>query len=660
MRMNNERITLENNIQRLIQETYDPQYAQFLTGLLYQFRQNKITKEYVMAEINRTYPIYLQRTQSSAQQNIQAKPKKNVEFAIGAGLLGVVGAVFVLIAFVMLGITFMNGLIKGLLLYGIAAGVLLFSELLIAKKMPRFAIATTGIGIGGLYLATIINYLYLQNFNTWIAAGLCVGIALLTILLGRRKDSGVLHIISFVGCYLCVLPIWQSFYLEWEEWSHMSINHYFAVITAIVLLVNLMTLFLPVKKNRSVVHIVHQCANLVFTIAFAIVSAAHTVAIGYILFYIVATLFMQGLNFKVFQRMLQKQNVAEENLGAVITYIVTSVLLLVLLVLMSLFAEFDYMMCIVLASLVLVEAILFILFRKNWLKWMAYESACFTVLAVCNLIGGYSVAAWATIGVFLLAKILSRVNALQVSELIITIFAAIWAVFSFGQADLTYAICFLGAFLLGLLAMNKWKVFYEELLLFLLGAFVVCNFRNELTLAILVCIIFAGTVGFNSLEYFRSKYIFVLNYINLGVLVFLYLLTPFFRTQISLLILLVLGAAFMLLTFKDKYGMNFRIKSILFVLFLCYMTLIWEIPFDFVKSILLMVIAIGAVIAGFIKRERKLRISGLVLCLLVCAKLIFYDFTGAATLEKTLLFLFVGVLVLGISGVYIALEKKMM
>ncbi len=86
--------------------------------------------------------------------------------------------------------------------------------------------------------------------------------------------------------------------------------------------------------------------------------------------------------------------------------------------------------------------------------------------------------------------------------------------------------------------------------------------------------------------------------------------------------------------------------------------MIWDIPVPFIRSIILMVIAIGAVTAGFCIREKGLRIGGLVLTLIVCGKMILFDFAGAATTDKMVLFLTVGLIVLAISGIYIALEKK--
>ena len=111
-----------------------------------------VSAEYAQQEVNRTWNVYQQRmlrgefrrqnmqpmqaaqdgftqpvqgvnpqaAQSSFAQPVQGAPawqpaspqkKNSMEFTIGAGLLSVVGVVFVLVAFVMLGITYMLSLI---------------------------------------------------------------------------------------------------------------------------------------------------------------------------------------------------------------------------------------------------------------------------------------------------------------------------------------------------------------------------------------------------------------------------------------------------------------------------------------------------------------------------------------------------------------------
>ena len=86
--------------------------------------------------------------------------------------------------------------------------------------------------------------------------------------------------------------------------------------------------------------------------------------------------------------------------------------------------------------------------------------------------------------------------------------------------------------------------------------------------------------------------------------------------------------------------------------------MIWNIPLPILKSLLFMIVAIGAVASGFAVRQKKLRITGLILALAACAKVVFFDFAGAKTAEKIILFLIAGLIALAISGIYLALEKK--
>ncbi len=671
--MSEERIVFENNVRRLIAESKDMYYAQFLTQLLYRFRQDQVTKEYVMEEINRTYPQYLQRIgQGMSEGQAVPKEKKNMEFAVGAWVFGVIGALFVLIAFVMLGVTYMNSFVKGMILYMIAAVVLLASELAVAKKMPRFSYVLTGLGISGLFLTTMINVAYLENFGPLIGGIVCAGIFVLTLFLGKRKETNILHFFNFLGCYLCVFPIWEAVSGEWNEPVFQRtesligpVTIYFIAIVAVIFFINLLSTVMYGKKNQSVIHILHQCANTVLTIAFSFVGLDSGIELFIVLIFIATALLMQGINLKLNIRSREKKGIKVESTGANITYIVNCVLLLAFFVLMCLFSEYDIRLHIAVGVLAAVETVLFVLFRRNWLKWVSYESACFTVLAVYGLMAGrekysYDVAIGATIVIFLVTKILARCKKIYTGDMVITLVMTGWTLFSFGQADLMYALILFGTFLIGLFVEKNWKSLYEELLVLLVCGFVLLNFMNELTPVILVCVFMTGFFGFNSVSFFWDKYTKVYNYINLGILGVLYVVAPFVVSDIAMFILIVLGCGFLLFAFTEKYGMDFRIKSILFVLFLCYMVIVWKLPLRVFKSILLMVVAVAAVVAGFIRRERKLRITGLVLSLAVCGKLILYDFPGAATLEKIILFLVSGAIVLAISGVYIALEKKMM
>lgn len=661
------------------QPVQQPQTAQQL--LQYQTVQPAQQPQVAQQSQQVQQPVQYQTVQPVQQPQVAQQPDshagKSVEFAIGAGVLSVVGVLFVLVAFVMLGMTYMSGMVKGMCLYVIAAVVLLVSELFLTRKMPRFAIGITGLGICGLHLSTLLNYLYLENFNGWVAAAVTVAVSVLAVLLGRKKDSGTLKIISFLGCYISIFMMGQSFFV-WRFWGSRPddgvVNARFAGTSVILLAVNLMTVFLPVKKYRNAVHITHLISNTVFTMLFALLSA-FSVRFELILFFLLASLLVQGLVFYSLERpRILKQGAADSTTAGNITAYVATTMLLILQFIVtrhvtvqfiyeSYFEESGWILHLMMGILFLICLFLFVLFRKSKLKWIQYWMFCFAAFSVYGLAekkdSNFVLQTGVVLGIFILSKLLSRVRILRVSEMVITCVTAFEALFFFGQDDLTYAICFLGAFLLSMIALYEWKSAYEEIFILVFEAFVVMNFRNDLTIAIMTGILFLGILSFNSLDFFRGKHIKIWNYVNLGLMGCLYLAAAFYNNMISCILLLVLGCAFIILTFRDKFGMNFKWKHFILVIFLCYMTIIWEIPVPIYRSIILMVIAIGAVISGFALREKKLRVTGLVLTLTVCAKIALYDFRGAASVEKMILFLVVGLIALAISGIYIALEKKM-
>lgn len=695
--MDNKGIELEQQIDWLISQSKDAYFTEYLQNLRIKLKENAVTAEYVAGEIARTSRLYRQRMQSGIQspyaqgaQPVQAayanmlptftpppmqpmpyvppqymqpavpKKKGNVEFAIGAGVLGIIGILFVLIAFVLLGITYMNGLAKGIALYGICLLVLLVSELVLNRKMPKFAVAITALGISGLYLSTMLNYLYLQNFNSYAAMGVAVVISLIAIFLSHKKDSGTIKIISFTGCYISLFPTGQSF-LYYERLADPSVRAtHFLVAAGIILIVNLMTVFLPVKKYRNAVHMTHLFLNTFFTILFATTALFRLESTLPSLLYILSSVLSQGLIFFCMERKAAEDKA--RTAGNVAAYVSMDGVLRLMFCIACIFVSDTWEIHAVMGGYLLSGLLLFILFRKSDLKWLQYWLFSFQVLllygtAVLNE-DFYWWSFGMVLGIFILSKLLFRVKLLKVSELVITLWTACIALYYFKEFHPASAFVFLIAFALALAVISTWRSLYEEIFIVLLESFILIQFRNDLTPAIMICILFLGVVGFNYIPYFRDKNTRYFNYINLGVMGFLYLAAAFFKNHFSYGIILLLGITFILMMFQDRFGMGFKIKNIILILFSCYMVLIWELPIPIAKSAILMFIAIGAVIAGFAIKEKKLRITGLVLTLTVCGKMVLYDFAAAATFEKMLVFLIVGLIALAISGIYVALEKK--
>lgn len=79
----------------------------------------------------------------------------------------------------------------------------------------------------------------------------------------------------------------------------------------------------------------------------------------------------------------------------------------------------------------------------------------------------------------------------------------------------------------------------------------------------------------------------------------------------------------------------------------------------FLCSILICTLAAVAIGAGFYRRDKGIRIYGLVLLTFVALKLVIYDFLESQAAIRILVFLVVGLLILGVSFLYIYLEKKL-
>ena len=691
---------MQQPAQTLVQQPMQQSVQQQVPMQVTQPMQRPVQQQVPMQNPQQTVmqqPVYQMQPMTQPAKVQQPPAKKNMEFAIGAGLLSVVGVLFVLVAFVMLGLTYMSGMVKGMSLYAIALAVLVVSELVLTKKMPKFAVGITGLGICGLYLATMLNYLYLQNFNGFVAMAIAVLISVLAVFISRKKDSGTIKIISFIGCYICIFPVGEPF-LGVENWDSDSVMH-LIVTTVILFLVNLMTLLLPVKKNQTVVHMVHLIANSLFSVVFAVTAILFMEEQSYyVLFFLLAAVLTQGIIFyNAHKPYFSATVMGGAQIGVVVTYLITTVIVLVTLLIESfhvLAVENQIVVHIVNVIFLLICGGLFFMFRKTRMKWMQYWIGS-TFSLVLYWMGGLFVkigCSWIgnvydgtefdwywwklviVLGIFLMSKLLSRVKELRISELLITIYAALQAISVFGKLDLDWyghvvdqqeviqnfvtSIVYLSAFLLSSIALHYWKSIYEEIIVVVFCAFVLLNMQNDMTPALLMGILFMSVVGFNSIEFCRDANIRICNYINLGLVACLYLWIAFAENNLLYVIMLLLGISFIVLTFRKKYGMDFKIKNLILVLFLCYMTLIWEMPLPVMKSIILMLIAISAVVAGFIIKEKKLRITGLSLTLVVCGKIVLYDFAGLENTEKMVLFLCVGLIALTISGIYIALEKK--
>ena len=133
----------------LIEISQDPYYDQYLKQMLKDLEGGNASPQQVQQEMERTYKIYLERMRETKQSKngqpaqtgqpvSDAAPaayttavqpenlhKGTVEFKIGAELFAFIGAAFVLIAFLILGLHFLDGIWQGIILYAASLVVVL-------------------------------------------------------------------------------------------------------------------------------------------------------------------------------------------------------------------------------------------------------------------------------------------------------------------------------------------------------------------------------------------------------------------------------------------------------------------------------------------------------------------------------------------------------
>ena len=683
---------LQVKINEFRQESVDVGFSKYLDTIQARLDNQMVQAINLENELNQNYQVYLQHfgaqvkpvmanqepstqqpavTQRAAEvlpqqmpmQPIQeqqmyqqsVRPKKSVEFTIGTGVFCVLGVLFILAAFVMLGMTYMGGLFKGLCLYAMAGVVILISEFVFKKRMEQFSLGLTGLGIAGFYVSTIVNYMYLHNFGNIVAILLTVLISVFAAIMARKKDSGIIKVISFIGCYACFLPAGKTASIA--EFLSMSV---------ILLFINIFTLLLPVKRRARAVHITHLLSNMVMTIALAgIALGEEQIDVRWIVGFVVSNLIVLSLVYYFSWRKGQC------SIGVFVNFLVAFAVesLYFALILMpaihsKIYDEFAlskmwYHIMFGTYGLALVG--MFLLFIKNRYKWNFYYFLLSTVLFTYGMAffdNSATLKLAVILGVFVISKILSRVKLLKASEVVIAVITLCYALYAYTEGD-EWAHVYALTILASAVALKHYKIFYQYFITVSSMLYLWLVFGDfQLLPALMAGVLFLLLFAFNNVKWWRAKNPFIYN-IGAGILLLgTALLTPIIAGYLNTVLVALFGTAMMILMFTDKYEMNYKGKYLTMVLFWSYIVFAIDFEMEIVSSVLLMVIAIVSVIMGFWLERKEVRVYGLIASLMVCFKVLFYDFSDTPIQERMLLFLLVGVIILSISFIYILLEKK--
>lgn len=658
---------LEHQVQSLLLASKEKEFTDYLSQLSQRIIQQKYQTDLLQEELNRSYQMYLTR-QCIAEPAVPVVPKpeqlqqtyttyapvkKNrTEFAIGAVLLSIVGGAFILTALVMLGINYMNGFVKGMCLYGICAALILVSEMFVYRHFKPLGSTLTAIGICGLYLSTVINYLALHNFSAWVALALTVGSMIFVIVLSRKRDSVVYRVLGMIACYLCFLPLQREI---------TSVEYF--VMVGIIFVVNIMCAAIPVKKYFAQVNIVHVLANTFFTVCFLVRTS------GYVLPEISGVIFLLS-SYAVLQFLTVLHTGKEKKLsdGILITYHISAVFYLFMFAAVLAVNSYEPAAAWgMLGSIAVIALAAFLGMRSFPEKWNVYFQAVLLLITVAKAIDERTciivLVSMLVMGKALLIR--KKPLLLQVLDMALTILVCVMsAVYRYVPGDTKDLVCTLLLFagvLFSILFISFWQAGYKTILTYAIAYALLPVVPFAFRLPVFTGVLFGGMLLFGNVQKWNEKYTSVYNWLMLSgqLICFLILSGPIYRNELmTYLCMLVFGTATIGIVFQEKYRMNFKRKNFVTAVFLTYMALIIKLKMPVLNSVLLMAVALICVGIGFAEKKKGIRIYGLVLSLAVCGKIVLYDFWGVATLQKTILFFSVGIIALVIAGIYIVLEKK--
>ena len=598
--------------------------------------------------------------QPPVQSQTASQPRKNHEFTIGINVFGTIGVLFVLAALILLGINYMGSLVKELGLYVLGLLVWGVAEFMIKKKSQILSMIFSSLGIGSLYVTTMVNFLYLHNFSGLVTILITTLITVVVMFVSRKKDAGILRIICIGACMVSFLMM---------DTLHMVSDVELLIYMVMIVVVQLLGIFLPVKKWAYGIAIGQMAGAAVFAWIFAIVTVPSAQVMELRALYVIGFVVVSMLLMELTVWRMPAEGGGQMK-GICITYGIGAFLLILAYYRCAegffswhqhrgLYEDMEiWVRLVVMAAIVAFGSLFFFLTRdKGYLRWM---QGYFVAGSALLLLGEGRLYDTITLIILLvLYKLLAyRHKPLWVADAIITTWTALEAL---AHYDSIYGYVLLGVLLLGILLMNHWQTYFELLLTGTVILYISMAVDNDLMLPLMIAVMWLATLLFNYVKRFAGKGIWGFNAAMLVMEVSGYLGLIFlqkFDSVVIYLILTVLGLGIILFTFQPKFLHKAEgWRGLAVAGFLTYMVLVTRFEYRITSSILMMVVGLLGIIFGFRQADRKLRIYGLVLCMLTCFKITLFDFR-VQSLQRIILFLAAGVVALVISGVYALMDKK--
>lgn len=598
-----------------------------------------------------------------SQSQTASRNHRNHEFTIGINVFGAIGVLFVLAALILLGINYMSSLVKELGLYVLGLLVWGVAEFVLKKKNRTLSMIFSSLGIGSLYVTTMVNFLYLHNFNALVTISITTLVTAAVMFVSRKKDAGILRIICIGACMISFLMM---------DTLHMAGEMELLVYMGMIVLIQLLGIFLPVKQWAYGIALGQMAGTAFFAWTFAVNTIPPGEVMGlralYVIGFVVISILLMELT--VWRMPVSAQNSGQMQ-GICAAFGIGALLLLsahwrcatgFIGLHNGLYSDIEIWIRLgVLAAIGVMGVLFFFLTKgKGFLPWMQAYFVAGAALFMFGYDSRERLSVTITLAVLLAVyKLLAyRLKPLWAADAVITTWTALVVL---AYHDTVYGAVLLGVLLLGILLINHWQTYFE--LIFtgtaLLYLFLVVD--NELLLPLVVAVMWLATLLLNYVKRFAGKGIRGFNVTILVMEISCYLGLAFFQKYDSVIIyfiLTVLGMGILLFTFRPGFFQKpEEWRGLAMAVFLTYMVLVTRFEYRITSSILMMVVGLLGILFGFRQTDRKLRIYGLVLCMPVCFKITLFDFR-VQSLQRIILFLAAGAVALGISGIYAWMDKK--
>lgn len=606
-----------------------------------------------------------------------ADASKKTEFAVGAIVMSVIGSIFLLTGLVYFSINFLDTFAQGMVMYLVCAIILCVSEFVIRRLVPKLSAVFTAIGLSGVFLTTVVNYKSLENLNLPVTTLLLGTCAVLVCFFGYIRKSQLYSIIGFLAAFVSSIAIA----------SNVSSTEYL-IITLCTLFISSLWLIFPVKKYCIAVTPVMLFTEMIYMMAgimFYINDASGLTE--KVLKYIFIVCSMIVINFIYFMHAGRSRKEGHVNeVTDVFNFIIYSATVLFFSCSCSVSTgtlpgcsktEAMVLHMIIYLIAVLIEGVFAFLLKekKDRHFYLFYIGAQVSGLILLLSIDLFIVKAVLLIGHCLFSRFMIRYDnekrAYMITDLILQVFIMFFAIGISSDTNhepLDYvgyvvlivglaASIFIGTGFLNIIQI--FSVFAINMVIFKFVTFLPDGLGEVISIGVVLLF----TYLINTISRIKGKNNYVFNWFAL--IWSLILLIPSSRTGDSIEDVLifsigaVFGLALVILLMNREYRMPFCGKYIMIPAYLTFISFLVPLEKGFILSIILMAIALISVIIGFALKEKTIRIYGLILSIVICAKIALIDFISIGDVKaKTIMYILVGALALAIGCVYMVLESR--